>query len=192
MLNTSTDSTDIVAKAKEMAAGIASGETLSPVALNKMLLDLTDEIAKRDRAANSETGAKRQPIQILADNNPNNAWGQSIVEVVLKAWTFEKTFVLKVGGNCHGFDVIDGAICQIYDYVIEQPRQEITLTNPKGELLRVTDDDDRGEYWIKNMVVSARIIDYIQPTLNEVRAKNGAAPVPNGDRPYEPLVHDKT
>lgn len=127
---------------------------------------------------------------LIANNNPNNEWGHSIVEVVLKAWTFEKTYVLKVGGNCHGIDVLEAAVGMIHDHVLEEPNGEIVLTNPKGEILRTSDEEDRGEYWVKEMVVSARIIDYIQPTLNEVRARNGAKPLPDGDRPYAPLGHD--
>lgn len=124
--------------------------------------------------------------ELIADNNPNNAWGKHVVEVVLKQWKYHRTFVVRVGGNCHGLTVLESAIDNIYDGLWDEQDDpaEITLTSDTGEQLLCTDDDDLGDEWIKNMVVSCRIIDYEPPTVNQVRALNGADPLPDGDKPY--------
>lgn len=126
--------------------------------------------------------------ELISSNNPNNKWGQSIVEVILKAWSYEKTYTIKVCGNCHGMDVFEQAISMIHDSLFENGEPlKIILTNPDGDTLECEDDEDRGELWIKDMIVSMRLLDYIQPTLNEVRKINGAAPIADGDKPYQPL-----
>jgi hypothetical protein len=125
---------------------------------------------------------------IIANNNPNNTWGKSVVEIVLKQWQYEKTFTLHVGGNCRGFDVLDAAVGMIYDHILDtEDDAAVTLIRADGETLLCEDDEERGDGWIKDMVASVRIVDYIQPTLNEVRRINGAKPLPDGDKPYEPM-----
>jgi hypothetical protein len=126
--------------------------------------------------------------ELIASNNPNSEWGKAVIEVTLKQWAYEKTFTLHVGGNCKGFDILEAAVDMIYDHILDtEDDASVVLTDGKGDTLLCSDEEDRGEYWIKKMVASVRIVDYIQPTLNEVRARNGAAPVPHGDVPYVPL-----
>jgi len=126
--------------------------------------------------------------ELITSNNPNNVWGQSIVEVILKLWSYSKTYTVKVGGNCHGMDVLDTAIDLVLDSMLgDDQRLKVVLTNPNGDTLEVEDEEDRGELWLRDMIVSLRLLDYIQPTINEIRRINGAPLLADGDRPYQPL-----
>lgn len=123
---------------------------------------------------------------LIENNNPNNEWGKHVVEIVLKQWKYERTFVTRVGGNCHGFTILETAIDNIYDSLLDTQDEpgELVLTDENGDTLLCTDEDDREDDWIKKMVVSCRIIDFEPPTINEVRKRNGAEPLPDGDRPW--------
>ncbi len=129
--------------------------------------------------------------EIVAEYSPNIAWGKQHVEVTVKQWAYSATHIVRIGGNCRGFDVMESAVSQVCDLAREgvpegcPPR--LILKAPNGDTLECDDDDDRGEEWIKDMTVSVQIVGYDPPTLNEVRAMNGAPPVPDGDRPHPPL-----
>lgn len=142
----------------------------------------------------SQTGNTTSQMNgIIANHNPNNEYGSSIVEVVLKVWGYAKTISVPVRGNLRGFNVIEAAIERIYDDLSAAgDPPSITLVNDRGETLRCEEAEERWRdvEWVKSMVVSATITGYIQPTVNEVRARNRAAPLPDGDIPYEPLGHD--
>ncbi|MFG1462327.1 DUF5406 family protein [Xanthobacter sp. DSM 24535] len=114
--------------------------------------------------------------------SPNIRWGKQRVSITLMAWGYKIERTVSVGGNCCGFVVIEAAICTLSDEL----DGEVTLTNDAGDTLDCSDDDNRGEDWVKRMVVSASIIEWEPPTLNEVRAMNGAAPLPDGERAYDP------
>lgn len=126
---------------------------------------------------------------IIADNNPNNKWGKHVVEVVLKQWKYHRTFTLRIGGNCNGFDVIQSAVELIYESLFDEQDNpaELVLTDDAGKELLCTDDEEMRDEWIKKMVVSCQIVDFEPPTLNEIRARNGADPLPDGDKPYVAL-----
>ncbi|MFL7901599.1 DUF5406 family protein [Azospirillum argentinense] len=123
--------------------------------------------------------------EIIDINGPNRRWGKHRVEVVLQLWDNRKVYEKDVGGNCIGWAVIDSAIEEIIDEIAMDGR--VILTSPDDEELTVDDaaDDDDWDERIRKMVVSARIIGYTAPTLNEVRARNGADPVPDGDKPSD-------
>lgn len=128
-------------------------------------------------------------VSIISNNNPNNEWGKHVIEVVLKQYDYQRTFLTRVGGNCHGFTIMETAIGNVYETLLDtqDKTDEIVLTNDKGDTLLCADEDDCGEDWIKKMVVSCRIIDFEPPTINEMRKRNGAKPVPDGDRPWTAL-----
>jgi hypothetical protein len=112
--------------------------------------------------------------------------GKQQVELIVKAWDYSATFVEEIGGNCRGCDVIEAAISRLYDRLEGPDGASITLCRPNGDTMLCDDDEGCEEDWLKKMVVSSRIIGWIPPTLNEVRAQNGAPPVPDGDRPWDP------
>ena len=129
---------------------------------------------------------------VIARYNPNAKWGGQMVEIVLKQWDYQLVKTILVGGNCHGLSVMDCAVNNLYeeccDGVADDGLPSITLARADGDTLLCEDEEDCGEDWLKNMVVSLRIVDYKPPTLNEMRAMNGAKPLPpeEGDQPWEP------
>ncbi|MGY3582340.1 hypothetical protein ACVIGB_000736 [Bradyrhizobium sp. USDA 4341] len=125
---------------------------------------------------------------LIGDNNPNNAWGNHVIEVTLKQWKYEKPFSVKVSGNCHGFTLFETAIALVYDGLpVEHGLRCVVLVDPSGETLICEDESKAGEEWLRSMVVSCRIIDFEPPTLNEIRRRNGAEPVADGDKSYVAL-----
>lgn len=128
-------------------------------------------------------------MTIIAEYSPNIRWGQQHIELVLKQWAYAATFVIDVGGNCTGFGVLETAIGSLYDKLPEDEHGAVylELTRGDGDTLRIEDDDGRGEDWLKDMIVSASVIGWTPPTVNEIRAMNGAKPLPDGDRPWTPL-----
>lgn len=121
---------------------------------------------------------------LINEYSPNIRWGKQHVEIVLMRWGYSESFTVDVGGNCTGFDVIETAV----NLLAEELEGTVTLKKADGDGLVC--DIDEGEFdedWVKSMLVSARIIGWTAPTLNEVRAINGAAPVADGHQPWKPL-----
>lgn len=127
---------------------------------------------------------------IIDRYSPNTEWGKQHVEIVLKQWEYEARFTVRLGGNCLGFIVLEHAVGRLYeDLTNELPDDQpasVTLTAPDGRKLLCEDDEQDEESWLKAMCVSLRIVAYDPPTLNQVRAIHGAAPVADGNRPYDP------
>lgn len=125
--------------------------------------------------------------EVITEYSPNLEWGQQHVEIVLKAWDYEARHVVKIGGNCHGFGVMEAALRRLYETLAgevgEDEPARVILTHADGNTMLCEDDDEREEEWLKGMTVSVRIVAYDPPTMNEVRARYGAAPLPDGDRP---------
>lgn len=128
--------------------------------------------------------------------SPNSAYGVHAVEIELRLWDARRTETVEVRGNTLGFDVIESAISNLEEAIRERcasgfegappdgPAQ-IKLTQPDGDTILVEDEGD--STWISQMCVGARIVSWTPPTLNEIRAINGAPPVADGDRPHDPL-----
>lgn len=129
--------------------------------------------------------------ELIAEYSPNIRWGQQHVEIVLKQWEYERTYVEKVGGNCHGLTILTAAISNLADRLWGDMQDSQTLSiemlnQSTGRTLLCENQEDRdAEDWISDMCVSVRVIGYDPPTLNQVREMNGAAPVPDGDQPYD-------
>ena len=120
-------------------------------------------------------------VPVIEEYSPNICWGKQHVEIVLQQWQYEARFVELVGGNCLGVDVMEAAFGNLYDRLEGDPVR-VRLTAPNGDTLLCEDEHDRGDEWLKEMCVSIRIVAYDPPTVNEVRARNGVEPLPDGDR----------
>lgn len=78
------------------------------------------------------------------------------VRLTFGCWDYRLTVERTVGGNCSGLDNIETAIGSYYDDVYDTG---ITLTRESdGETLLCEDDEDRGEDWLKDMLIAAEII----------------------------------
>tara|TARA_B100000700_G_scaffold88627_1_gene99915 strand:- start:27740 stop:28114 length:375 start_codon:yes stop_codon:yes gene_type:complete len=87
---------------------------------------------------------------------------QQQVELVFQVWDYTAKFTVPVGGNCTGLSIMDSAIGTIYEDLPGLPYDEETpmliLYNAAGEPMECADDEDRDEDWLKDMLVSARIL----------------------------------
>jgi hypothetical protein len=104
-------------------------------------------------------------------------------------WEYKAMFTQKVGGNCTGMAVIECAINNLFESLLPENDADpasVTLTNDAGDTVLSEDDCEREVEWLNAMVVSACIVAWEPPTLNEVRAMHGAKPIEGGDRPYDP------
>lgn len=127
--------------------------------------------------------------ELVANYSPNIRWGKQIIEIIVMQWEYKATFIQKVGGNCRGLSVIETAIENLSESFLgeEGGPASVKLTRPDGDTLECMDEQERDAGWLKDMIVSARIVGWEPPTLNEVRTKNGAPPIADGDLPYDPL-----
>lgn len=104
----------------------------------------------------------------LSIYDPNIRWAKQTVEIVIQQWDYTATFTVEVGGNCTGFSVIESAIESIFEEQIptrtdyDDPIAYVVLKNAAGDELEVEDDDECEEEWLKNMVVSARIVKQVE------------------------------
>jgi hypothetical protein len=106
------------------------------------------------------------------------------IYVALHAWNEgQSEYEAAKMDACLGLDVIKSALDDITEEILNAGH--LTLTDPEGEELEFDEGSCLDDREIERMVVSARIIGYTPPTLNEVRARNGAAPVEDGDRPCD-------
>lgn len=88
------------------------------------------------------------------------------VELVFQLWDYKATYVQTVGGNCTGLTVIETAVSNVYESLPnselvseEDDCAELKLTKIGGdEILTCCDEDERGEDWLRDMLVSATII----------------------------------
>ena len=126
--------------------------------------------------------------EIVERYSPNFEWGKTHVEITLQMWEFRKVEVVKVGGNCLGQTVLETAVSILEDTLPlnEYGNTYVILTSSDGRTLECVDEDEQSD-WLGRMVVGLRIVGLTHPTLNEIRARNGAPPVEGGDVPREPL-----
>ncbi len=94
------------------------------------------------------------------------------VRLTFGLWEYRKTAEVEVGGNCTGLSVIDCAVGVAHDQLEERHtytgsdmRQFISYSvitmehmSDPNRTLESSDDDLRGEDWLKDMLVSAEII----------------------------------
>lgn len=97
------------------------------------------------------------------DYDPNRRFADMMtVHVTFGSWDYRTTIETKSGGNVRGMDVIDCAVENIYDDLLEKAEKDgraatLYLRNARGDELECSDDEDEGYDWLKSMVVSAEI-----------------------------------
>lgn len=81
------------------------------------------------------------------------------VRLTFQQWEYKVEMVEHVGGNCTGMTVIDCAIGNAYASLSnDRGVPYIILTDAGGNTLQCHDDEDKGEDWLKDMLVKAEII----------------------------------
>lgn len=80
------------------------------------------------------------------------------VNLTFQKWGYKAEMVEVVGGNCTGMTVIDCAVGNAYESLSEERGcPYIVMTDADGNTLQCDDDDDRGDDWLKDMLVKAEI-----------------------------------
>lgn len=113
----------------------------------------------------------RETVQVYS---PNARWGDHVVAVTLKQWDYERTYEVRVGGNCRGQDVLRAAVERLEEELLEviERGEYVTLArNQDGDLLEF---DENSEIDVPSMVVSARVVAF-EPEVTKARGE----PVPS-------------
>lgn len=91
------------------------------------------------------------------------------VRLTFAQWEYRKTIETEVGGSCTGLTVIECAVDNVYESLPEDHHGcvylEMEETNGSGDTLTNVDDEDRGDEWLKDMLVCAEIVD-IRPDVS--------------------------
>lgn len=83
------------------------------------------------------------------------------VRLVFGQWQYRAEMTIEVGGNCTGLDVIDAAVSNAFDQLLEDDGQaRISMFKADDELI-CDDDEDRGEDWLKGMLIAAEILSLV-------------------------------
>lgn len=84
------------------------------------------------------------------------------VKLTFGNWDYRAEFTVTVGGNCRGLTVIESAVGMVYDRLPVSRGKwqlaELILTRVNGDRLSCEDDADKGEEWLKDMLIGAEII----------------------------------
>lgn len=84
------------------------------------------------------------------------------VRLTFAMWEYRKTIDVEVGGNCTGLTVIDTAVESAYLRLEDSEfcRGPVIFleSSEDGSFLECTDDDEKGEDWLKGMLINAEII----------------------------------
>lgn len=91
------------------------------------------------------------------------------VRLIFGQWEYRFTTEVDVLGNCSGKSAIDSALTNFYDS-LEGDFPEIILKKQNGDELIECDDEQRGEAWLENMLISAEIIS-IEPRGDNRKSK---------------------
>ena len=91
------------------------------------------------------------------------------VKLMFALWEHRAEMTVQVRGNCTGLSVIESAVSIAYDQLEQEDCDgmgtmiaKLILIDPAGEHLESSDQDERGEDWLKQMLIAAEIIE-IQP-----------------------------
>jgi hypothetical protein len=96
----------------------------------------------------------------LTSYDPNIHWAKQTIEVVLQQWADKAVFLAVIGGNCQGLDVIEAAIAEVFNGLPnENDTTYVELKNAAGDFTRYYDEEEQEEEWMRNMVVSVRIVE---------------------------------
>ena len=93
--------------------------------------------------------------------DPNELMGMTTqtVRLTFQVWEHQVDKVVSVGGNCSGFSVIESAVCNLFDKLDTQNRLGDLVPFIDINGCTCFDEDEREEEWLKDMLVSAAIVE---------------------------------
>jgi hypothetical protein len=118
----------------------------------------------------------RDPSRTNFDPNLGRGFAKKTVRVTLGAWDYRRVIDVEMCGNTFGLDVIESSCRAVWEDLPtlldpftgeDSGVARLTMTRPAedgdGEdTLTIDDDDERGDEWIADMVVSAEIVSIVR------------------------------
>ena len=104
------------------------------------------------------------PAEVVIDFDPNMVLcGRMVTQTVWLVFgtrTYRKTFEVEISGNCTGLDVIEAAIDQVFEDILDIDNEHVWLEfeNDEGSLWVDLIDSDE----LKKYLISASIIGYVK------------------------------
>lgn len=86
------------------------------------------------------------------------------INLVFGLWKFRRGFTVIVCGNSMGLDMIDCAVEKVYEDlpINAEGIKQIILKDSQSDELECADDEGNEESWLKDMLISAEILE-IEP-----------------------------
>ena len=94
------------------------------------------------------------------DPNMTNSgrMAKQTVKLTFQQWEYKAEMIKVVGGNCTGMTVIDCAVGNAYENLPDDRGYPyIVMTDADGNTLQCDDYEERGDDWLKDMLVRAEI-----------------------------------
>lgn len=85
---------------------------------------------------------------------------KQVVRLTFGAWEYRVSIDKTIAGNTLGLAVIESTVDFIYNGLFSKKEGYATLymLNQSGDELSISDDDGRGEEWLKDLLISAEIV----------------------------------
>lgn len=104
------------------------------------------------------------PIQLIDPNEARNLDTEHVFHLTFQNWERSVVIETRTGGNCQGFENLDGAISNVYEALPENAHgyPYLVLNGPNGGS-SIVDDNSMGtgpldEDTLKDLLVSAQIV----------------------------------
>ncbi|WP_313240407.1 DUF5406 family protein [Stutzerimonas kunmingensis] len=102
----------------------------------------------------------------VMDYDPNltnsGRMAKQTVRLTFAQWKYRAVVEQMVGGNCTGLTVIDCAVENAWEALPENahgaPYLVMEAQDGSGDTLYCADDEEHGEDWLKDMLISAEIV----------------------------------
>ena len=102
--------------------------------------------------------------ETVKDYDPNKTFDSvHTVELIFAMWSYKRTEIVNIKSNGSGMWMMECAVSSIYESLPENLQYKmpyIILKNTEGDELTCEDDDNDGEEWLKDMLISARFISF--------------------------------
>lgn len=100
----------------------------------------------------------------MKNYDPNNRFGNHLVELTFQQWEYKLTVEITVGGNCKGLSIIQYAVERFLDSQYREVGDDpeyitLIMTSDSGDQLE-TEIDVNDDEELKDMLVSARILSF--------------------------------
>lgn len=110
----------------------------------------------------------------MSSYDPNKRWHPQTVVIRLQQWEYSKEMMVTIGGNCLGYEIFDAAVNKAIDGLEKYAGVFfVVLEDDDGNTLTCADDEDRTEYWFKEMITGIEIVKQSEskPIVNTIESE---------------------